>query len=111
MNEAQGVTDPISRALAERREEVLAAEAAGEQLQQLLDGPATLSPDLLVGLLHATWARLPSMDQVDWTSPTARGRDSVLAEVLAIGAKVGDVLEVYSNALDEADPALKEKRA
>lgn len=106
------MTDPISLALAERREEVLAEEAAAEQLQELLAGPASLDADLLVGLLQATWARLPEdVGSIPWISQTARGRDAILNEILAIGAKVGDVLEVYSNTLDQESVGLSKETA
>ncbi|KKN05627.1 hypothetical protein LCGC14_1085440 [marine sediment metagenome] len=101
--------DPISLALAKRRERVLASEASKEHLDRLLASNVSLDTGFLVGLLSATWERLPDMHLVGWESPTAKPGDDTLAEVIAIGEKVGNVLTVYSTVLDEASLALEKK--
>lgn len=101
MSHPEPVTDPITDALARRRAEVQEHEASRLHLVHLLAGDVTLDPELLVGLLAATWERLPDLHLVGWKSSTARKGNDTLTEVLAIGAKVGDVLRVYSDSLEE----------
>ncbi len=102
----EAMTDRISLALAKRRERVLEREASKDHLDRLLASNVSLDTEFLVGLLSATWERLPDMHLVGWESPTAKPGDDTIAEVIAIGEKVGNVLSVYSTVLDEATLAL-----
>lgn len=96
MSHAKAVTDPISAALQRRCAQVAAAEAAKHELERLLARKPTLDHHLLIGLLAETWQRLP--DDLTLVSED----DEQLNELLAIGAKVGDVLEVYTETLEES---------
>lgn len=109
MSHVEPMTDRISLALAKRRERVLECEASKENLDRLLASDVSLDTAFLVGLLSATWERLPEWHLVEWQSPTAKPGDDTIAEVIAIGEKVGNVLDVYSGVLDKATVALEGK--
>ena len=97
-----GVVDRISLALQARAAQVaLDAERelercrGREALGALLDRPASLDADYLLGLLTATWERLPAeLLDVPWASPTATDEVGRIQEVIAIGAAVADVFTV-----------------
>ena len=73
------------------RERCLRRQALGT----LLDRPPCLDADYLLGLLTATWERMPAeLISVPWSSPTASDQVDQLQEVLAIGAAVADVFTV-----------------
>lgn len=103
MSNAVSMADPISEALARRREEVREEEASKQQLQALLK--AAPDPALALELLAATWERMPEdLAAVQWKSPSASDSQDATIEILQIGTKVADVLGVYNQREEEAKP-------
>jgi hypothetical protein len=108
VGQAEGV-DRITFALQRRAERVAAQEARDEEarllkldLRALLSRPDVLDTDYLVGLLRATWERIPDdLSLVGWESPSTEDEDECMNEVLAIGSAVADVLAVYESREEE----------
>ena len=96
------VVDRISLALQARATQVALEEERErdrrrrrQALGALLDRPPSLDSDYLLGLLTATWERMPEeLIDVHWESPTSTSEVDQLQEVLAIGAAVADVFNV-----------------
>lgn len=107
MSQPGAVVDRISEALARRRAQVAAEERRAEQVaelrrafESLIEKPVTLDVPYLVEILRATWERVPvELEAAGWTSPSTDDWNEAVNEILAIGAKVADVLEVYNKQL------------
>jgi hypothetical protein len=98
--------DRITIALRERAQLVAAQEREAEeavrkkeQLEALLAALPSVEPRYLVGLLSATWERMPAdLHLIPWLSPSAKDPGPIFREVMAIGAAVADAFAVYAEA-------------